>query len=188
MIRKKYFLTSNRLGFKCWTNEDLGLAYKLWGNVEVTKYIDTRGQLSQEQVLERLNNEIETEREYGIQYWPMFLISNDEFIGCCGLRPYNLPKYIYETGVHIIPDFWRNGFATEALQAVMKYSFNELKAKALFAGHNPKNETSRRLLLKSGFSYTHNEFYPPTGLHHPSYLITIEEYNRNAITINGNRI
>jgi len=180
MNNKKYFLTSGRLGFGHWSNEDFELAYKLWGNFEVTKFIDARGRLSEEQIQERLNKEIETNNKYGIQYWPMFLLSSDEFIGCCGLRPYDLPKYIYEAGVHILPDFWGNGFATEAIQTVMKYGFTILNAKALFAGHNPKNETSRCLLLKSGFSYTHNEFYPPTGLHHPSYLITLDEYNRDA--------
>jgi len=32
------------------------------------------------------------------------------------------------------------------------------------------------MLLKLGFSYTHDEFYPPTGLNRPSYLMTAEEY------------
>jgi [ribosomal protein S5]-alanine N-acetyltransferase len=29
----------------------------------------------------------------------------------------------------------------------------------------------RQLLAKLGFHYTHDEFYPPTGLQHPSYLL-----------------
>lgn len=27
-----------------------------------------------------------------------------------------------------------------------------------------------------GFIYTHHEFYPPTGLKHPSYLMKKEDY------------
>ncbi|MGH7594733.1 MAG: GNAT family N-acetyltransferase [bacterium] len=64
----------------------------------------------------------------------------------------------------------------KAARAVIKYSFDELKAKALFAGHNPKNEASRLLLEKLGFQYTHDEYYPPTGLKHPSYLLKVEEW------------
>jgi len=41
----------------------------------------------------------------------------------------------------------------------------------LFAGHHPENHASRRILSKLGFRLTHEEFYPPTGLLHPSYLL-----------------
>ena len=45
-----------------------------------------------------------------------------------------------------------------------------LNAKGLFAGHNPKNVASRKILLeKLGFAYVGDVFYPPTGMNHPSY-------------------
>jgi RimJ/RimL family protein N-acetyltransferase len=58
----------------------------------------------------------------------------------------------------------------------MHYAFRSLKVKALFAGHNPKNLSSRNLLINLGFNYTHDEFYEPTGLEHPSYLLNVDEY------------
>jgi RimJ/RimL family protein N-acetyltransferase len=61
---------------------------------------------------------------------------------------------------------------------VIEYAFNILGVKALFAGHSPANEASRRLLEKLGFRYTHDEYYPPTGLNHPSYLLASEEFAR----------
>ena len=60
---------------------------------------------------------------------------------------------------------------------MIAYVFDVLKASALFAGHNPINAASRGLLEKLGFEYTHDEFYAPTGLHHPSYRLTAEEYD-----------
>ena len=60
----------------------------------------------------------------------------------------------------------------------MGYAFNTLGVKGLFAGHNPGNAASRRVLEKLGFRYTHDEYYPPTGLNHPSYLLTSEEFAR----------
>ncbi|HUV51221.1 MAG TPA: GNAT family protein, partial [Anaerolineae bacterium] len=48
----------------------------------------------------------------------------------------------------------------------------------LFAGHNPKNEASRHLLEKLGFRYSHDEYYAPTGLNHPSYMMTADEYDQ----------
>lgn len=54
---------------------------------------------------------------------------------------------------------------------VIRYAFNTLRVNTLFAGHNPQNEASAKMLKKVGFNYTHDEFYEPTGLYHPSYII-----------------
>jgi RimJ/RimL family protein N-acetyltransferase len=168
---KKYFIITNRLGFRRWREDDLPLALGLWGDYEVTKLIDARGQLTTNQVQDRLIKEIATEKEYGVQYWPIFLRETGEHVGGCGLRPYDLAKGTYEIGFHIRSAHWRCGYATEAARAVMKFAFNELKAKALFAGHNPKNVASRALLEKLGFRYARDEYYPLIGLKPPSYLL-----------------
>lgn len=97
----------------------------------------------------------------------------DEFIGCCGLRPYDLEKNIYEIGIHILPQYWGKGIGGEALNTAIQYAFKELKVKNLFAGHNPKNSASKKLLTKVGFQFIGEEYYEPTGLMHPSYLYKI---------------
>jgi [ribosomal protein S5]-alanine N-acetyltransferase len=171
-----YFLSSERLGFRIWTVEDLPLALGLWGDPEVTRLIDARGRLSEEQVRERLEREIATRDSHGVQYWPMFLLATGEHIGCCGLRPYDAAAGVYEIGVHVRAGHWGQGYAAEATRAVMAHAFGTLHVAGLFAGHNPGNDGSRHLLNKLGFRYTHNEYYPPTGLHHPSYLLTLAEY------------
>ena len=83
---------------------------------------------------------------------------------------------MFEIGFHICRRHWGHGLATEAARAVLKYAFDILAAKAVFAGHNPANTASRHLLLKLGLRYTHDEYYPPTGLNHPSYRLTSDEY------------
>ena len=167
-----YFLKSQRAGLRFWTTDDLPLSLALWGDPRVTKFIDARGQLSEGQVQERLQQEIATQELHGVQYWPVFLLGSDEFIGCCGLRPYRPEERVYELGAHLRVTFWGQGFATELARAVMAYAFGPLQLSTLFAGHNPHNQVSRRLLAKLGFRYTHDELYPPTGLQHPSYWLT----------------
>jgi [ribosomal protein S5]-alanine N-acetyltransferase len=166
-----YFLTTPRLVFHHWTENDLPLALGLWGDPQVTQFISATGIFTPDQIRERLTKELANQAEHGIQYWPIFLLENNEHIGCCGLRPYNLPEQIYEIGFHIRSAHWRHGYALEAARAAIDYAFNTLNASALFAGHNPHNTASRQLLTKLGFTYTHDEFYPPTGLQHPSYLL-----------------
>jgi ribosomal-protein-alanine N-acetyltransferase len=166
-----YFLTTRRLGFRTWSEDDFDLALGLWGDLKVTELIDARGRLSPEQVRERLQREIATQQAHGVQYWPVFLLATAEHVGCCGLRPVPERPDVLELGFHIRSALWGQGYATEAARAVIRYAFDVLGVAGLFAGHHPRNEVSRRLLAKLGFQYTHDEFYPPTGLDHPSYLL-----------------
>jgi RimJ/RimL family protein N-acetyltransferase len=167
-----YFLTTDRLGFRCWRPEDTALATELWGDPAVARFISAGGVLSPPAVSERLAREIGLQAEHGFQYWPIFLRRGADHVGCCGLRPYRIEEGVHELGVHIRPAFWRQGLALQAARGVIDYAFDVLKARGLFAGHSPDNASSREMIRKLGFRYTHDELYPPTGRHHPSYLLT----------------
>lgn len=164
-----YFLASRLVGFRRWRERDLPLAMELWGDPEVTAYIG--GPFTEERVRSRLAHEIAQEQEFGVQYWPFFLLGGNRHAGCAGLRPYRVEERIYEFGIHLRSAYWGRGLAEEAARLVIDYGFVTLGAAALFAGHHPQNEASRRLLLKLGFVHTHEELYPPTGLLHPSYIL-----------------
>ena len=172
---REYFLKTDRLSFGYWSAGDLPLALGLWGNARVTKLIG--GPFTGAQVELRLTAEIALMKDHKVQYWPIFL-ENDEHAGCAGLRPYRPQQQIYELGFHLRPEFWGRGLAQEAGRAVSEFAFEQLGAGALFAGHHPSNSTSSRVLAKLGFQFTHEEFYPPTGLNHPSYLLTRADYLR----------
>lgn len=169
-----YFLITERLGFRTWRPEDLDLAVGLWGNPEVARFIYAEPP-DRAALEERLAREIMMQTEHGFQYWPIFLLEGGAHVGCCGLRPHRPDNRIHEFGVHIRPAFWRQGFAFEAGTAVITYAFGRLGVRGLFAGHHPANAASRRMLLKLGFSYSHDELYSPTGLQHPSYLLMRDE-------------
>lgn len=170
---RKYFLESERIGFGVWNSSDLELAQKLWGNRQVTEYISGKGFFSEKEITERLIKEIRNQEQYKVQYWPIFMKDTQEFMGCCGLRPYDLDKKIYEIGIHLLPQYWGKGIGSEALNTVIEYAFKKLKVENLFAGHNPKNSASKKLLIKAGFKFIREEYYEPTGLMHPSYLYKI---------------
>lgn len=170
MEEELYFLRSQRLGFRRWQQSDLPLALALWGDSAVAQFISSHP-LSEADVRLRLARELESHDSFGIQYWPIFLLSTGEHVGCCGLRPRATAPDVPELGVHIRSAHWRRGFAFEATSVVISYAFDVLGYSALFAGHNPRNESSRALLARLGFTYTHDELYPPTGLSHPSYTL-----------------
>ena len=81
-----YFLRTERLGFRCWTEEDEPLAMRLWGDPLVMSLLG--GPLTAEAVCERLTLEQRTQREAAVQYWPIFLLETGEPAGCAGLTPW----------------------------------------------------------------------------------------------------
>ena len=168
MREKEYFLKSERLGFGYWDEEDMELAWGLFGDPEVSRYVG--GPFSREQVAARVRSEIVSQERIGAQYWPLFTLSGGEFVGCCGLKSRPEPG-CYEMGFYLIRGAHGKGYAKEAALRVFGYAFGKMCAKALYAGHNPRNEASRALLGKLGFVQTGEELYPPTGLMHPLYRL-----------------
>ena len=51
-------------------------------------------------------------------------------------------------------EYWGNGYATEAAQAVIDHAFSELNHEALYSGARISNPASRRVLEKCGFQWT----------------------------------
>lgn len=166
-MKRNYFMQTQRMGFSLWTEEDLPLARLLWGDPKVTRYICASGVFTEPDIWNRLQTELTNGHKYRVQYWPVFSLETGELVGCCGLRPWQGNGY--EIGFHLRPQFWGQGYAAEAAQRVIDYAFHGLMAEKLFAGHNPNNTASRRVLSKLGFIYIGDEYYQPTGLYHPSY-------------------
>ena len=108
IVPEPYFLKSARLGFRCWTRDDLSLARDLWGDIEVTRFFG--GPFSDEEICQRLDSEIARMNTHQFQYWPIHLLSGDEHVGCCGLRPYRLEDEIHELGFHLQPKYWGRGW------------------------------------------------------------------------------
>lgn len=165
-----YFLTSERIGFSKWQEEDLPLAKQLWQDSNVTKFIYADKTLSDEEVSERLTTELNNEKNYNIQYYPIFNLEDNEFIGCCGFRPFTAEGGDdLEMGFHLREKFWGKGYAFEASSIVLNHIHSLFPDKEIYAGHSPDNIASKKLLEKLGFVYFKDSFYPPTQRFHPSY-------------------
>lgn len=168
----QYFLASERLRFRCWTETDLPLATALWQDPEVTHFLG--GIFTLEAVRARLSVEMERQHALGVQYWPIFHRGTGEHVGCAGLRPFHGPipeERVYEVGVHIARRFWSGRFGEEAARAVIDYGFRTVQARALTAGHHPRNRFSEALIRRLGFDRTHEAPWGEQGLLHPFYRL-----------------
>jgi len=82
-MRSEYFLASERLGFRAWRKEDLPLAMELWADVRVTGLLG--GPYTPDRICGRLEREMATQREFGMQYWPISCLRTGGtwgFAGC----------------------------------------------------------------------------------------------------------
>jgi ribosomal-protein-alanine N-acetyltransferase len=129
------------------------------------------GVMSPVEVEERLKLEMERARLINVQYWPIFERSTGYFAGCAGLRPYHHEEKVFEVGVHIMRRFWSEGLGEEAARAVIRFAFDEMKAKGLSAGHNPENIHSKDLLRRLGFAFSHIEPWGPLQSGHLFYRL-----------------
>ena len=177
---RDYFLKTRRIGFSVWQESDLELARQLWGEADVTRFICATGRFTEEDIARRLETERRNEERYHIQYWPIFALATGELIGCCGLRPFQAERDVYELGFHLRRRYWGKGYAFEAAEAAIGYGFERLHAAGLYAGHHPENAASERLLKKLGFRPIGLDFYEPTGRYHPSYELRAEEWARRG--------
>ena len=165
-----YFIQTERIGVREWTNADIDLAELLWSNPHVTAFFAPKSGFTEAQIADRLALEMQNQKNYGYAYWPIFNKEIAGFIGCAGFRPYDEDNKIVEFGIHLLPAAWCKGYANEIGAVLLVYAIDTLGMNAVFAGHHPSNHASKKMLEKLGFHYVKNEFYTPTGLYHPSYL------------------
>jgi RimJ/RimL family protein N-acetyltransferase len=60
-----------------------------------------------------------------------------------------------EIGYWIGKNYWGNGYATEALTELIRYSFVEVGLSKIWCGFFDGNEKSKRVIEKSGLKYHH---------------------------------
>jgi len=165
-----HVLSTDRLVLRTWEENDFALAQSLWGNPDVMAFLG--GPLSDEKVQKKMRAEMACLDKHGIQYWPIFEKHTDEFVGCCGLRPWAYtPPAGHELGFHLLKAKWGRGYASEVARAVVQHAFEKLHFSTLRAGHHPEHLNSKKILLELGFQFVDEVFYEPTGLMHPTYQL-----------------
>ncbi|MCG3089695.1 GNAT family N-acetyltransferase [Sporosarcina cyprini] len=122
-----------------------------FSNPEVVKYygMEVMTDLSQ---AERLVSQFEDMQQgkRGLR-WGIVVRKENRFVGTIGLNQLSKGMRRAEIGFEIHPDFWQTGITSEALQAVLRYAFEELNLHRMGAVTFLDNVASIGLLKKHGF-------------------------------------
>lgn len=84
-------------------------------------------------------------------YWGISLKDQQNLIGTICLWNFSEDRKIAEVGYELLPEYHRQGIMSEALSAVLDFSFNELQLLEIVAMTHKLNENSKQLLLKHHF-------------------------------------
>ena len=84
-------------------------------------------------------------------YWVISLLDSPSLIGTICLWNFDTENAIAEIGYELLPDFQGKGFMREAIAAVIKYGFEELKIKTITAFPSANNISSVKVLKMAGF-------------------------------------
>lgn len=107
--------------------------------------------------------------------WGIKLKENQRIIGTVGLNGLQLKNKRAEIGYELHPDYWRRGYAFEAIKEVLQFSFDRLDLFRIGAVVYPENEASVNLLYKIGFT---NEgllrgYIKQNDRHNDTYVLSI---------------
>lgn len=71
-------------------------------------------------------------------------------IGTCGIRATKVNRQEAELGYELHPDYWGQGYATEAAHAMLTFGFDTLQLQRVWAECITENEASVRVLERLG--------------------------------------
>lgn len=85
--------------------------------------------------------------------WAIIWRDSDKMIGTCGFTKLNIESNSAEVGYVLNPAYWGIGIAPEAVRAVMRFGFWQLRLHRIEARYMIGNDRSRRVMEKVGMTY-----------------------------------
>ena len=148
-------LTTDRLLLREFCLEDAPAVFDIFRREDVNEWLETPIMQSIEDAEARVRGRIGLFNDGMGFRWAIALRENPaQLIGSCGFFSLRRGTQTVEAGYELHPDFWRRGIMTEALRAVIQFSFGEqqlMPVHRIEALVSPGNIASLRLLEKLGF-------------------------------------
>lgn len=142
-------IETSRLQLRHFTLEDFDDLFRLYSDPEVMRYLSPR---TKEQTQTSLYKHIEHWQAHNFGMWAVIHKESGKLIGRCGLSWLaNTPEI--ELGYLFDKSYWRQGLATEAAIATLKYGFGEINLQRIVAIARPQNTASMRVIEKVGMKY-----------------------------------
>lgn len=179
-----YIIDTQRLTLRPWNENDLFDFHEFMSDERVAQCSGTRVITDIEISKECINNYMDYNLSYAI-----VLRQSNKVIGSIGMDitapDENLTnlnqRYV---GYTIHPDYWGNGYATEAAQSLIKYLFEVCDLDLVWTSHYDFNIRSSKVINKCGFKYAFSRLKNLKSLDNKAvnellYKITKDEFSNH---------
>jgi len=144
-------LETERLILREITAEDANAIFSCFSDERVTEHYGSEPFQNIEEAMTLIENFSVNFQEKRTIRWGIELKNNKELIGTLGFHAWARKHKKAEIGYEIHPDYWRKGYASEAIDKVIEYGFNMMDLTRIGAIIYVENKASYRLLEKLGF-------------------------------------
>ena len=147
-------LETNRLLLRHQVIQDLDELWALYCDSQITKYIPDAPR-TREEAKEELEWHMHGHPRFPeLGLWATVHKETGKFIGRCGLLPWTIDgQNEVEVAYTISRDYWGQGLATEAAQAILVYGFEKLNLTRLISIIDPENIASQKVAKKIGMKF-----------------------------------
>ena len=143
-------IESERLILRQLTPEDAADFFACQSDPDVFRYASRCEETSLESAREMLNNLFKRHQEQTMLSWAIVLKENQRFIGRFQMEEWSDENFRATVGYLLGKQYWGNGYATEALRAVIAYLFEQTTVNRIDTFAWAENIASTRVMEKAG--------------------------------------
>ncbi|KLA32049.1 GNAT family N-acetyltransferase [Bacillus cereus] len=155
MFEEKKIIHTKRLFMRKPIIEDIDQFYSILKEEAVGKWLAKSREMSKGEANDYIMQLISHWEQYDFGVWLLVNRNTGKLLGHCGLRKVKEAGEI-EIMYLLAPEYWGNGYASEAVEASIQYAIETMNVKRIIARVKIANENSKKLLRKLGFTYTHD--------------------------------
>ncbi len=131
--------------------EHAGALFEVYSDSAVTRHTPEKPHADVDVTRERVRGFLERHALRSGITWSVFLRDEARLVGLCCLHSMSWTNRRGDLGFELASQYWRRGLMTEALRAVITFSFEALRLVKLSAHVTCENEPCQALLAKLGF-------------------------------------
>jgi ribosomal-protein-alanine N-acetyltransferase len=145
-------LQGKRVCLRAPVAEDADAVFALFGDPDVMRYWSRPPMTSRSEAEGLIAEILDGFSQRTILNWMVVSRQDDALIGTCALFRVDARHRRAEIGYSLRRDHWGRGLAAEAVSLMLDWSFRTLALHRVEADIDPRNDGSRRLLERLGFS------------------------------------
>jgi [ribosomal protein S5]-alanine N-acetyltransferase len=140
---------TRRLYFRLLRDDDLELVFRQFSDPEMCRYF-SEPPIDRAEAKRTIEMFSDPDHKPFLRYG-FFEHDSRAFVGTCGFHHLDAEARQAELGYDVWRGYWRQGFATEAVNALVDICFRQLDVDLLYVLIHPDNEGSLNTARKGGF-------------------------------------